>query len=314
MTDKFNLGAALAADQEKKTTQPTKRNSKPEAIYDDVLRYWDGIKSGAIKFIAACSLFNDKVEAWVRHHINFIGGYTSAGKSTILAQIIIAAARLEAEIVVFSLEDSREEKFMTIIAVMTGIHKRKLVMGKLSEDEERIVGEAAAEIMSWNLRIYDDVWTLSEMEEIIKSNEVDIIAIDYIQNVFIRGMQKIYDRMCYASQELFRFASAYNACFIILSQSSNESARNESDVMGLKGAGELAAIANSVLWLSKGRKEENKRKVTLSIRKNKTFGPCGDIDLEYSEDWTRLERVPEIPTGKSIHEDRLNERRLSNEQ
>jgi hypothetical protein len=60
--------------------------------------------------------------------------------------------------------------------------------------------------------------------------------------------------------------------------------------MGLKGAGELSAIANSVMELKKGRKEENMHKVTLKVKKNKTFGPCGDIELHYNQGWTKLER------------------------
>ncbi len=303
------------AQEESKEITRT-RDPHVEAIYGDTCRYWNDIESGKIKFIPACSLFSDDkgptVEAYVYHHVNFVAGYTSAGKSTLLAQMTVEAARQKAKQTIFSLEDTREEKLMTMIAVMTGIHKRKMVLRKFTPEEHRKISEAAAEILSWNLRIYDNVRTLTGMEAIIKEDNSDIVGIDYVQNIQIPGT-KIYDKMAFAAQEIYRFASDYEKSFTVLSQVSNDSVTNGSDLIAMKGAGELAAIANSVLWLSKGRKEENQRRVTLGVKKNKTFGPCRDIELEYSEDWTRLERVLGIPETKSFHEERLNERKLKNE-
>lgn len=283
--------------------QPEQIRATMESIFDDSLRYWGGIKSGDIKFIPACSLFKSHVEAYVPKHINVISGYTSAGKSTMLAQMLVELGRQGAGADVFSLEDSREEKFMTMIAVMTGIHKRKMVLGKFSDDESRVINAAAAEILSWNIRIFDDIRTLTDMEKIIKASTAQVVCLDYVQNLFI-DKHTIYERMSYAAQEIFRMATEHNKTWNVLSQVSNESVVNESDLMGLKGAGELAAISNSVMNLKKGRKQDDMHRVILGVKKNKTFGPCGDIDLNYSDCWTRLERND---AGRAIENNRYGD-------
>jgi replicative DNA helicase len=260
------------------------------SIFTDSLLYWNGIRKGEIKFIPACTIFSSHVNAYVKKHINVVSGYTSAGKSTLLAQVLVELGRLGAEVDVFSLEDSREEKFMTMIAVMTGVHKRKMILGTFSDDEKKKITEAAAEAINWKIRIYDTIRTIPDMEKIIRSSLASVICLDYVQNLFI-DRNSIYEKMSFAAQEIFRLATQYNQTWNVLSQVSNDSVRNESDLMGLKGAGELSAIANSVMELKKGRKEENIHKVTLKVRKNKTWGPTGDIELAYNDSWTKLENV-----------------------
>ena len=263
--------------------------SSIESIFEDSCVYWAGIKNGEIKFIPACTIFSSHVDAYVRKHINVVSGYTSAGKSTLLAQMLVELGRLGATVDVFSLEDSREEKFMTMIAVMSGVHKRKMVLGTFSDEEKIRINEAASEAVEWKIRIYDTVRFIPDMEKIISSSNASVVCLDYVQNLFI-DRYSIYEKMSFAAQEIFRLATQYNQTWNVLSQVSNDSVRNESDLMGLKGAGELSAIANSVMELKKGRKEENIHKVTLKVRKNKTFGQVGDIELHYNDRWTKLER------------------------
>ena len=308
---------APAQEEETKEVK-RKRDSRPAAIWESICQYWNDVESGKIRFIPACSLFSDDkgptLEAYVDHHVNFLGAYTSSGKSTLFAQMTVEAARQGAKQLIFSVEDKREEKMMTMIAIMTGVHKRKQVLRKFSPEESERMSKAAAEIASWGLEIYDDVRTLPAMEAIIKKSDANIIGLDYIQNVSFPGIPRLYEQMSFAAHEVSRWASEYEKSFTILSQVSNDSVQNGSDLIALKGAGELAAIANAVLWMSKGRKEENMRRVTLSVRKNKVFGPCRDIELEFSEDWTRLQSLtafPEVPGSKSMHKSRLDERRNS---
>jgi replicative DNA helicase len=164
-----------------------------------------------------------------------------------------------------------------------------MILGTFSDEEKKKITEAAAEAINWKIRIYDTIRTIPDMEKIIRSSLASVICLDYVQNLFI-DRNSIYEKMSFAAQEIFRLATQYNQGWFVLSQVSNDSVRNESDLMGLKGAGELSAIANSVMELKKGRKEENMHKVTLKVKKNKTFGPCGDIELHYNQGWTKLER------------------------
>jgi 5S rRNA maturation endonuclease (ribonuclease M5) len=261
-----------------------------DSIYEDSLAYWDGIQTGATKIIPACTLFCSHVEAYMPKHINILSGYTSAGKSTALAQMLVELGRQGIGVDVFSLEDSREEKFMTMVAVMTGIHKRKMVLGRFTEREREQINQAAAEMIPWKINIYDRARSLMDIEKVIQKSENKIVCLDYVQNLFI-DRKTIYDKMSFAAQEIFRMATHYDTTWNVLSQVSNDSMVNESDLMSLKGAGELAAIANSVMNMRKGRKQDNQHTVTLQVKKNKTFGPCGDVELVYSDCWTRLERV-----------------------
>jgi hypothetical protein len=163
-----------------------------------------------------------------------------------------------------------------------------MILGNMADAEKSRTFTLFDEINTWPLKIYDDVRTLLEMEKIVKRDKPKIVILDYIQNVVSPGGNS-YEKMVNAAQHVFRIAQDYMITFIIASQVSNESVKEDSEVISLKGAGELAASAHTIIQLKKGREECNRNKVKLQIKKNKAFGTCGEIDCRFNDTWTKIE-------------------------
>lgn len=223
-------------------------------------------------------------------HLYVIGGYTSVGKSTLLAQLAIDVCEQEKSVCIFSIEDSRQEKMFKIIGNIANVTQRKLITGNITGYESRI-SDAEARIKKYKLSIYDDINTVDQIRLKIKKHKLqqglDVVFLDYIQN--IGGSPKIYERMSSAILSLWNMAKELQITMVVLSQVSNEAMRSDSEVIGLKGAGELASSADVVLWLSRTKGDGKERLLNCDIRKNRAFGVTGMLLLQFSEFFTRIE-------------------------
>jgi replicative DNA helicase len=224
-------------------------------------------------------------------HLIMLAGYTSVGKSTALAQLLCDASKRNAKTLLFSLEESRTTKAAKMIANITDIPQRYLLTGELSHDEVAIVGDAEDKLKTWGTIIYDDVRTLDEICLKIKKHvlqgHVDIIAIDYVQNIQGSG-NSIYNDMRLVGPTLLDLAVDLGITVIALSQVTNESMREDSQLIGLKGAGELAAAADIVLWLKRVKGSDHG--IDCEIRKNRPFGQTCIVPLAFSDRYTRIGR------------------------
>jgi len=292
MDDEWDEYADLIAkekNQDKENPPRAYNDPSMSGIALELRGWWSGIKDGSIKFIHGLPLLREFVPAYIPGHVIVISGYTSAGKSQLLSQLIAWTAGVqEASTLVFSLEDSRLEKNISLISCVTEtVHRKRMLLGDIDGYQDEI--DRAIEHMSfWPLKIYDDVYRISEMEKLIIEHKPKIVVLDYIQNVTSNG-QGIYERMSEAALFVFMLAQKYGVTFFVASQIDNQAAREESNAfISLKGAGELAAIAHTVIHLKKGRDNDNRHEVQIYIKKNKAFGSCGEMKAEFNEHWTKI--------------------------
>ena len=109
--------------------------------------------------------------------------------------------------------------------------------------------------------------------------------------------------MSAAAHEIFDMAQNSKATVILASQISVGAAENDNpNMIPVKGAGELAEAAHSVIQIIKNRNVNSQNKVKLHIRKNKAFGVTGIIDCRFNEHWTLIEKdeEEEIPDRRYI--------------
>lgn len=274
----------------------TRRDPSMGAIIQQSYGWWKGIASGSIKFVEAHSLIKDYIPAYIPGHMIVVGGYTSAGKSQFLNQIVAWAAGVKnAPTIVFSNEDSRMEKMFGLVSCITEtVHRKDMILGKLNGNRD-VVKTALDNIKEWPLSIYDDVRFLHDMASIIKEKKPRIVVLDYVQKVRCAG--KIYDRMAEAAHTIFDLAQDFGVTFFVASQVSVGAAAQENpNVINLKGAGDLAEAAHAVVNIKKGRKDDDKHLVKIEIKKNKAFGPIGTVLCKFNNHWTLIEKRSEMDT------------------
>lgn len=275
-------------------SEEIKEKKKPDAasIILDIHNDWDNLNK---KYIPV-SIFDEitkepAIPGFMPGHLFVIGGYTSVGKSTFLAQLAVDVCEQGKGVCIFSCEDSRQEKMIKIISNLSNVAQRKLITNNIQGYESRIT-EAEERIKKFKLFIYDNINTVEEIRLKIKKHKlqekVDVVFLDYIQN--LSGSPNLYERMSHAILSLWNAGKELGVTMVILSQVSNEAMREGSGIIGLKGAGELASCADVILWLSRTKGEGKERHLNCEIKKNRPFSVTETLPLQFSEFWTRVER------------------------
>ena len=232
-------------------------------------------------------------------HLWIVGGYTSTGKSAFLVDMIVRMYRnglYNPGIAVFSTEMSCEQYLVRALSNYTTIPGWTITEKKMNPQQEALLVQAQVFFSQRNLYLYDRLYKIEEIENtarMLKENGLDIIAIDYIQNLW--GDGKIYDRMSRLAPLLQYLAKDLQVTIIALSQVSNEHVKDagKSGVYGYKGAGEIAASADLGIELERDR--DNDERMIFKVEKNR-HGCRGEGVLRYIHNFVRLKE--EIEEGQ----------------
>jgi replicative DNA helicase len=193
-------------------------------------------------------------------------------------------------IVIISTEMTEEQMVGRIVANFTGVPSVKILSGSLTASEEVEVEKCLRFISTKNLTVYDDVYTLGEIEAVFRKAElkggVDVGFIDYVQNCQVPEAKSEYQEQSTLAKRVQKLAKDVRATIVCLSQVSNDVGRGNTSNLELKGAGEWAAVADIGIMLY--RRKENKYLIKYSIKKNR-HGQLHDEAFIYTSNWTRLE-------------------------
>lgn len=269
-----------------------RRSPEVGVILSEIEEDWRKIEAGgSVGVPTNKALISSAIPFWSSGRMTVIGGYTSSGKSTVLAQIVLDACRLGATVIIFSTEDGRREKLLKIMANITNIPQKSLLTRSFSEYDRGAIESAKREMKEFDLLTYDDVYDIDEMRLRIKKERlrrpIHLVVLDYIQNVQAPG--DIYEQMSMAAPKLYRIGKELEYHSIVASQVNNESMKGESGVIGFKGAGEIAATTDAAIWIKRNKGSGNERQLDFAILKNREFGETGTSYLKFSDRWTRIE-------------------------
>lgn len=271
----FDIGTAISGLQE-----------KIEAGFPGILPPYEILQKTIRKFIPGTMII--------------IGAYTSIGKSAFAVDLVARLYRVgNPAIAIFSVEMSTQQYILRILANETTfptwmIRENRIVV---SEIKMAHLANAYSHLKSRNLHIYDNLYNFSDIRRKaaeLKIHGLDIVIIDYVQNVICEG-RTIYERMSWLSTQIFAMAKDLDVTVIALSQINNESARDsDNPVIGYKGAGEIAAAADVGIMLEKHPDMDDHLKIR--VRKNRD-GRTMDGVFKFAHDYTRLVEVVEENGG-----------------
>jgi replicative DNA helicase len=224
-----------------------------------------------------------------------LGGYTSTGKSAVAVDITARLCRAgNPSIAIFSTEMSASQYILRLLANETHIPTWMIRENRVIMEAQRaILAEAYRHFKDKNLHIYDNLYQLADIRKTaadIKTKGLDIVIIDYAQNVQCEG-RTIYERMSSLATQIFAMSKDLGVTVIALSQINNESARDsDNPVIGYKGAGEIAAAADVGIWIERDKNEDDR--LIVKVRKNRDGRTMEGI-LQFTHEFTRLEEVRE---------------------
>lgn len=215
-----------------------------------------------------------------RGHLWVVGAYTSVGKTAFAIQCMVNMLRDSKRCVMLSNEMTAIQITFRIMAILTGIPAIKIQHGRyLNEEEKEIIARSYELFSTFQLTVVENMSNLTAVLSMLKKHrDADIVFVDYLGQISSEERSE-YEQMTRISRDIQATAMQCRVPVIALSQVSNESAKNASQVLGFKGSGNIAAASDVGIELYRN-KEESPEVLTLKLRKNR-HGATGDIDLHF---------------------------------
>ena len=169
-----------------------------------------------------------------------IAAYSNVGKSRFSYWYVNHFLRQGMKVCFFSLEVDKWLLFQHLCCNMYNVYNTELIDDMIElEDFE-------------NLYIFDDLYDMSGIEQIILDFKPDVCIIDFVQNITVKGMSW-YEGMSYVARKIQELAIITNTTIMCLSQLSNtvakEISQGKMDFIALKWAWEFVASSDVIFLL-----------------------------------------------------------------
>jgi len=209
---------------------------------------------------------------FMRKELVILGAGTGIGKSYIASQMMYNIAKKGFKTAYFSLELANETIVARLLGAISNIKPTRIMAGLLTKEEfdEKTKAKANLQLYEEYMNFYDDVYELSEIIKLIKENKYEAVCIDFIQNVFSAGADENL-RLAKAALELQRTAKEVNCCILLLSQLSNQIAREgfRAPVIEYRGSGAIAHVADLGFIVERTDPEGSTNEIKLNLKKNR---------------------------------------------
>ena len=227
------------------------------------------------------------------------------GKTSFALNVLLHAGKFSGKAVVFfSLEMSREQLAMRLISGESFVDNKKLVTGKLSEDDWGKIAAASAALNKTNILI-DDNPSLSVADMNAKCRRVDnlgLVVIDYLQLMTSAGgpsrsgdnRQQIVSDI---SRALKIMAKELNVPVVCLSQLSRgpESRSDKRPMLSdLRESGAIEQDADIVMFLYRDDyydKESEAHNIAECIIAKNRHGETGTVELQWLPEYTTFSSI-----------------------
>lgn len=221
-----------------------------------------------------------------------IGGTPGAGKSALGLAVAVHFAQQGRSVAYVSLEMTQDQIQKRILAQLTDVNLKHIVMGTYSREERAKMVGAIAEIGSWKFAVYDrsnvrmrDIYAqvLSHKTD----HGLDLVVIDYCQLIKHESPKlTMYEGLSYVSRDIKVMAKDLNVPVLNLAQLNRESIKaGKPRKEHLKGSGSLAEDSDTILLLSDRDPNPNEddstgRPILLNVDKARQ-GEEGELSLVF---------------------------------
>ncbi len=228
------------------------------------------------------------------------------GKTSLALNILLHAGKFSGKAVVFfSLEMSREQLGLRLIASESFVDGKRLVTGKLTEDDWDKVSAASASLNKTNILI-DDNPTLSVADMNAKCRRVDnlgLVVIDYLQLMQAAGnsrggggenRQQVVSDISRALKIMSKELDVPILCLSQLSRANESRADKRPMLSDLRESGAIEQDADVVMFLYRddyyNKDSENPNLAECIIAKNRR-GETRTVQLQWLPDFTTFSSI-----------------------
>lgn len=236
---------------------------------------------------------NQLTLGWQPGDLVFVGARPSIGKTTFVMNSMVAAAKLNKQIAMFSMEMREEQLIDRLLSSLSGIPKQRIDHGALGGSDYTRLTDAMEVMHDLPLFIDDKpartVWDIRSAAKQMKAEHgLDAVVIDYVQ--LMRGT--LADKHATRNMELTDISNRLKALagelmvpVIVLSQlrrASLDRPDPRPKMSDLKDCGAFEQDADIVLLLH--RKNHKEGGVTHAIFEKQRNGPTGTANITLDRD------------------------------
>jgi KaiC/GvpD/RAD55 family RecA-like ATPase len=183
----------------------------------------------------------DKLTSWIiPWKVYTIAAYSNVGKSRFSYGYVNHFLKQGKKVVFLSLEVDKWLLLQHLMCNKYNVYQQDLTKEMMNIEDYK------------NLYIFDDLYKLDWIEEIINDFRPDYVFIDFVQNVQV-WWQSGYDAMAMVARKIQQLSITTNATIFALSQLSNSVAKDISkwqmDFIALKWAWEFVASSDVIFLL-----------------------------------------------------------------
>ncbi len=236
-----------------------------------------------------------------RSDLLIFAGRPGTGKTSMLLSIALNAAKLNARILIFTMEMGNDQIVQRFVSMETGINTQKLRTGQLDAREYSRFVEATGRL--GNLRIFiDDSAAITPIEMRTKCRRIahefglDLVIVDYMQ-LMSAGTGYENNRVqeiSYISRSLKEMARELNVPVFSAAQLSRavEQRQDKHPMLSdLRESGSIEQDSDIVMFLyrdimyNEATEFPNKAEIIVAKHRN---GPTGTIDLHFERSLTKF--------------------------
>ena len=233
-------------------------------------------------------------------HFWVIGGFSSTGKSAFAANMTLDILQKRGtKVAIISAEMTQEQYVTRLLAIDSNIPQRS-ISSKVSiglENQKKLIA-ARKHLVDADLFIYDNLYRMSqirtEMQRLKNQKGLDVMILDYIQNVSVTG-DEVKDAREVAL-ECQRLAKDLSCTVIAFSQVSNAMAQQDAvggggdnDFYSFKGHGAIRDAADVAIMLKRNRTQQSSA-LKVDIKKNR-HGPISNFLCEFNLETGRIDEM-----------------------
>jgi replicative DNA helicase len=292
------LDEALEYLRQLKALQPSKAAVLRDQT-DEALEFALDAQRGLIPF--GIPKLDRAIGGLPRQEVSVIAGRPGHGKTSFSCQLVLNWIKAGHKVVIFSKEMPATRLLHKFLSNASEISSEKIFKGFLDDAEKKALGDASAmftKTFEEQLFIYDDVYSVKEMETIIAKIQPDIVVDDFIQ---LSEMDNANLRM-----EIGRYmktykaiAKEYNLALVTLSQL-NRSIEYREDpkprLSDLAESGSIEQLAGVVLFVYYAHKvdyDAPSNRVEIIASKTR-YGTTCLANLAFNGDFMRYYQIPQL--------------------
>ena len=254
-------------------------------------------QAGRLGLRTGFRLMQEDFLVYQRGHLWVVGAWTSVGKTAYMIEAVNRFLRENeaGQVAIFSTEMKEEQNVARLLANRTGINANVILSGEMVEQHVRQVDSETTRLVQTNLVIHDRLRNIDDImaqcRKLKFTSGLDLVWIDFIQNVHRPGEASQYVMMSQIAKDLQALAHDLSCTIVCLSQLPNHAGREDTGILEYKGAGEIAAACDVGVLMK--RAKEDKTKILFDVRKNR-HGKCGKYLMRFADGWTRIEEIETV--------------------